>query len=129
MVKNELHFETILLPLGVKTVYCKKCGDKRQTPTEKGVDVAIATKLLILAHNRAFETAILLSGDKDYLETVKAVKSLGLRVEMVSWRNSLSSELASESSSGVVYLDDLRDKIELRQPIDTESEKLLGTEE
>jgi len=46
--------------------------------------------LLILATDRAFETAILVSGDKDYLETVKAVKNLGMRIEIVSWRASLS---------------------------------------
>ena len=53
-----------------------------------------------------FETAILLSGDKDYLETVQAVKNMGLRVEIVSWRQSLSKELGNESSSGVIHLDD-----------------------
>ena len=97
---------------------------------EKGVDVALATKLLMLAHNGAFDTAILLSGDKDYLETVMAVKAQGLRVEIVSWRNSLSNDLAAESSKDVVYLDDLRDQIELlREEIDPEAESMQGSDQ
>jgi uncharacterized LabA/DUF88 family protein len=128
MLKQDLHFETIVLPLGRKMVRCGKCGDGRTTYIEKGVDVALATKLLVLANNRAFDTAILLSGDKDYLETVKAVKALGLRVEIVSWRASLSHELADESSAEVIYLDDLRDAIELKAVIEPEVENLLGTE-
>ena len=128
MLKQELHFETTILPLGKKTLRCNKCGDMRTTYTEKGVDVALATKLLVLANNRAFDTAILLSGDKDYLETVKAVKAQGLRVEIVSWRGSLSRDLADESSSTVIYLDDLHDEVELKVPVEPEVEKLLGVE-
>jgi uncharacterized LabA/DUF88 family protein len=116
ILKNDLKFEMTVLPLGRKTVHCRKCGFSESVSTEKGVDVALATKLLILAHNHAFETAIVLSGDKDYLETVKAVKGLGLRVEIVSWHNCLSPDLGAESSSPVIYLDDLRSEIELKIP-------------
>ena len=126
-LKEQLHWETIIFPLGTKTVKCKKCGGAWRTATEKGVDVAIATKMLTHAINRAFETAILVSGDKDYLETVKAVKSMGLRVEIVSFRNSLSEELANESSSPVMYFDDIRSAIELLTP-DKEAEQLTATE-
>jgi len=113
--------------LGSRTIKCHQCGDVRRTYTEKGIDVALATKLLVLANNRAFETAILVSGDKDYLETVKAVKALGLRVEVVSWRRSLSNELAQESSKNVILLDDLRAEIE--KPADVEIERLIPEEE
>jgi len=127
MLKNDLHYEMTVLPLGFKTLRCDACGARRRTYTEKGIDVALATKLLVLANNRAFETAILVSGDKDYLETVKAVKSLGMRVEIVSWRNSLSQELARESSVNPVLLDDIRAEIEKIAP-DTEVEQLMPSE-
>jgi len=126
MLKNDLHYEMTIYPLGNKTIRCNQCGDRRRTYTEKGIDVALATKLLILATNRAFETAILVSGDKDYLETVKAVKNLGLRVEIVSWRGSLSQELGQESSRNVIFLDDLRAEIE--KPADAEIEGLVPEE-
>jgi uncharacterized LabA/DUF88 family protein len=128
MLKTELHYEMTVLPLGHKTVSCFKCGDKRHVYTEKGIDVGVSTKLLLLAHNRAFETAILLSGDKDYLETVQAVKNMGLRVEIVSWRQSLSKELGNESSSGVIYLDDLKGEVAMKGPVEPEVEKLQEPE-
>jgi uncharacterized LabA/DUF88 family protein len=128
MLKNDLHYEMTVFPLGSKTVRCQKCGDSRRSYTEKGIDVALATKLLVLGNNRAFETAILVSGDKDYLETVKAVKSMGMRVEVVSWRRSLSQELAQESSINAILLDDLRTEIE-KPAADVEVEKLMTPEE
>lgn len=124
MLKTELHYEMTVLPLGSRTVTCNNCGIQRRAYTEKGIDVALSTKLLVLAHNRAFETAILLSGDKDYLETIQAVKTIGLRVEIVSWRQSLSKALGDESSLNVVFLDDLKDEIALTAPVDAEAERL-----
>ena len=94
---------------------------------EKGVDVAVAMKMLTHATNKAFDTAILVSGDKDYLDTVKTVKNLGLRVEIVSFRRSLAPDLAAESSVPVLYLDDLRGEIESLRP-DSEAEELVDTE-
>jgi len=128
MLKNDLHYEMTIFPLGNKTVRCKKCGDSRHSYTEKGIDVALATKMLVLGNNRALETAILVSGDKDYLETVQAVKSMGMRVEIVSWKRSLSKELAQESSKNVVLLDDLRTEIE-KAAADTEVEQLMTPED
>ena len=128
ILKTQLHYEMTILPLGLKTMTCKKCGDRRVVPVEKGIDVALATKLLVLANNRAFETAILVSGDKDYLETVKAVKSNGLRTEVVSWKGSLSRDLGEEASASTTFLDDLRDRIELKYAIDVEAEKLVEPE-
>lgn len=128
ILKQDLHFEMVVLPLGQRTQHCKACNDKRILFTEKGIDVALATKLLILAHNRAFETALLLSGDKDYLETVKAVKGLGLRVEIISWRESLSRDLGTESSAPIVYFDDLKSEIELKAAPDTDLDSLMASE-
>lgn len=125
MLKERLRWETIVFPLGTKTNRCKECGSSWRSFTEKGVDVSIATKMLTHAINRAFETAILVSGDKDYLETVKAVKNMGLRVEVVSFRDSLSHDLANESSGPALILDDLRTELELPIP-DREVEELVS---
>ena len=123
-LKEKLRWETIIFPLGSKTVHCKQCSSTWRSSTEKGVDVAIANKMLTHAINKAFETAILVSGDKDYLETVRTIKNMGLRVEVVSFQNSLSRDLANESSSPVIFIDDLREEIELTIP-DKEAEKLV----
>jgi uncharacterized LabA/DUF88 family protein len=110
-LKEQLHWEVFTYPLGRKTVTCANCNETRTLPAEKGVDVGLATKMLMLGINKAYETAILVSGDRDYLETVKFVKGLGLRVEIVSWRNGLSSDLAAESSAPVVFLDELEKRV------------------
>jgi uncharacterized LabA/DUF88 family protein len=127
-LKEVLHFETVILSLSQRTVHCKKCGDKRVTYTEKGVDVALATRMLSLANTRTFETAVLISGDKDYFETVRAVKSLGMRVEIYSWKGALSNDLAAESSADIVYLDDHRKDLQLTTPLDKDVESLLETD-
>jgi len=127
-LRHDLRWEVELFPLGRKTTKCAKCADMKQVYVEKGVDVAVATKMLTLAHNRAFDMAILVSGDKDYLQTVRSVKSLGLRVEIVSWRASLSRDLAVESSAPVIYLDDIRTEIQRTSPVDQEVEALTTGE-
>ena len=111
-IKEDLRWEVHLYELGRRTVRCDNCSHTEVVPTEKGVDVGLAIKMLTLATNQAFETAILVAGDRDYLETVKYVKGLGLRVEVIAWRSALSGDLEVESSEPVVYLDSLRKELE-----------------
>lgn len=124
-LKKELRFETVIFELGKKTVHCKHCGHTHVAYTEKGVDVALATKMLTLASRDAFDTAILVSGDKDYLETIETMKGMGKRVEIVSWRNSLSNAIERESSSKPFIFDDYRAEIEFDQTTPEEPEELL----
>ena len=110
-LKEELRWEVVIYQLGQRTVSCNNCDHTHVVPAEKGVDVGLATRMLTLGINQAYETAILVAGDRDYLETVKFIKGLGLRVEVASWRSGLSDELETESSAPVIYLDDLRKEI------------------
>lgn len=128
-LKNELRYEMLLYSLGRKTVRCNSCGTSKTVPVEKGVDVGLATKLLTLANNRAFDTAILVAADRDYLETVRAVKGNGLRVEIMAWRGTISPEMETESSRPVVYFNDIRGDIERVAPPDREVEQLSGGED
>jgi len=125
-IKNTMRYEVLLYKLEMRTVRCHKCGDVRRVPVEKGLDVGLATKLLMLANSRAFDTALLVAADRDYLETVRAVKSNGLRVEVLAWRGTISPEMEVESSVSVVYFNDIRADIELTAPPDTEAEALEG---
>jgi uncharacterized LabA/DUF88 family protein len=111
-LKRDLRWEVTLYELGRRTLRCSKCGHTETVPTEKGVDVGLAIKMLTLATNQAFETALLVAGDRDYLETVQTVKGLGLRVEVIAWREAVSHDLALESSEPVIYLDSLRKQLE-----------------
>lgn len=89
-LKRDMRYEVVLYKLGRKTTRCRNCGETRWVSVEKGVDVGLATKLLTLANDKAFDTAILAGADKDYLETVRAVKARGRRVEIAAWRGTIS---------------------------------------
>jgi uncharacterized LabA/DUF88 family protein len=110
-LKEEMRWEIATYPLGRRTIKCVNSGESHTHLAEKGVDVGLAIKMLTLGINKAYDTAILISGDRDYLETVKFIKGLGLRVEVISWSDGLSDALAAESSAPVVYLDDLKNQI------------------
>jgi uncharacterized LabA/DUF88 family protein len=110
-LKEQLRWEVSLYQLGKKTISCSNCNESHTLPAEKGVDVGLATKMLMLGINQAYETAVLVAGDRDYLETVKFLKGLGLRVEVIAWRSAISNDLATESSSPVLYLDDLEKEL------------------
>ncbi len=111
-LKENLRWEVRLYTLGKKTMRCGECGHEHTAFAEKGVDVGLATTMLMLAVNQAYDTAVLVSGDRDYVEPVQHIKSRGLRVEVISWRAGLSNDLEAESSAPVVYLDDLRKQVE-----------------
>jgi uncharacterized LabA/DUF88 family protein len=49
---------------------------------EKGIDVRVATDMLWQAHNNVYDTAVLVSGDADYVPAVEAVKAIGKHVEV-----------------------------------------------
>jgi uncharacterized LabA/DUF88 family protein len=73
---------------------------------EKGVDVALAVDLIAMAWENAYDTAILVSGDEDYLGVVSKVMSKGRNVELASFRNCLSSKLR-KAVLKVTILDDI----------------------
>lgn len=77
------------------TMHCQKCGDETKLcpscnetfmrSVEKGVDTQIVTDLLSLAWQSAFDVAVLLSSDADFVPAVIRVQEKGLKVVNVSW--------------------------------------------
>ena len=51
-------------------------------PYEKGVDVKLATDMLLHASRGNYEVAILVSGDTDFVDVIQGVKDLGKNVEI-----------------------------------------------
>jgi uncharacterized LabA/DUF88 family protein len=90
-----------------KTFKCPKCKFfwKEQTDVEKGVDVALVTKFLALGFKGGYDTAIVVSGDADYVEAVKEVKNLGKRVEIAAFNDSAAKTLV-EAADRFIPLDD-----------------------
>ena len=79
---------------------------------EKGLDVALATDMLVSAFRDLFDTAILVSGDEDYTPVLDEIKRLGKKVEVAAFNFAIGKELKSVADR-YVALDDLLDKIEV----------------
>jgi uncharacterized LabA/DUF88 family protein len=81
-------------------------------PFEKGVDVMLVTDMLVLAHKDAYDTAILVAGDKDYTYSMKAVKEMGKRVEVASFDPSFAKELRLSADRSISLTESV-DKIKM----------------
>lgn len=111
-VRSQLHWHVKLYEPRTYNTTCRSCQHTRSVFEEKGVDVGIATKMLILALNKGYDTAILMSGDGDLYECVHYILNLGIRVEIISWKDQLAKDMF-DVASNVTYFDEIRDEIEL----------------
>lgn len=69
------------------TSRCPNCGEVYVGKPEKGVDAAIVTDLLSLAWQGAYDVAVLVSSDADFIPAIEHVQAKGLKVINASWRN------------------------------------------
>ncbi len=60
--------------------YCPHCGNKISGTVEKGIDTAIVTDMIKLAWEGAWDVAVLVSSDRDFIPVVEFLHSKGLRV-------------------------------------------------
>ena len=73
---------------------------------QKGVDTLIALDLVRLAGRAAFDTAILIGGDRDLAEAVRAAQDFGRRVIVATpSRRSVARELA-QLADEIIDLDE-----------------------
>jgi len=88
-------------------------GEDGYTPPEKAVDVGLATALLEMAAVSAYDIAIVVCGDRDFVPALQAVRRLGKRVAVVSARGSCARELSDPNDPvrvrdfDVLWLDQL----------------------
>ncbi len=52
-------------------------------PYEKGIDIKMATDMLVHGHRGNYDVAILVSGDNDFVDALQAVKDFG---QLPKWR-------------------------------------------
>lgn len=86
-------FEVVKGELSKKQVICPSCTHKFSFPIQKGVDVALAGKLIHLATTKQVDKIILIAGDQDFIPAVKTVKETGVIIELVYDTNSVSTNL------------------------------------
>lgn len=91
---------------------CPQCGYEHSDSHKvtKGVDVSLATEMLQLAHNDAYETAILVSGDEDYIQTIRYVQNQGKRVIVAAFEDSIRRNV-KKTANDYICLDDLASEI------------------
>lgn len=97
-------------------VTCTKCDHKFKAKAlgQKGVDVNIAADMVDLAYKNAFDSAILVSGDSDFVPAIQYVKSLGKIVGVASFRNRVSEEQEIMKIADVrIYLDEFLNEKDL----------------
>lgn len=62
------------------------------------------------AHNDAYDIAILVAGDDDFVPLIETIKALGKNVGVIQFRKSIGRKL-SQHADFVVYLDNYMNEI------------------
>ena len=76
---------------------------------EKEVDIMLATDMLSLAYQDAYDTAVLVSGDSDFIYTVEEVQRIGKRVENATFKKTSSYNLR-KACDRFILLDNFTDR-------------------
>jgi len=66
--------EVIMGKFKKKKPFCKKCSQRYTTHEEKESDVNIAIHMVSMAYEDDFDTALLVSGDSDFVSTIQFLK-------------------------------------------------------
>src|SRR5207247_350378 len=64
---------------------CRACGQEYEYTTEKRVDTRLVADLIHYAASNAFDAAVLVSGDDDFVPAVEAANALGKQVWVATW--------------------------------------------
>lgn len=77
-----------------RSVRCPACGAENEYTTEKRVDTRLVADLIHYAANGAYDAAVLVSGDDDFVPAVEAVNAIGKQVWVATWSaDDLSTDL------------------------------------
>jgi uncharacterized LabA/DUF88 family protein len=109
-----------LKTISADRAYCQECGTKVSVccsngtshrisnQVQKGVDVGLAT--LALVHEDRYDTLVLSSGDADLLDAVEHLSELNKRLELVVFREGVSTELQARADE-IHWIDDFADEV------------------
>lgn len=107
---KQIKYHDKLQNLGI-TIVTRPLRRKGNSFFEKGVDVALVTEMLYLGFRNAYDVAILVSGDNDYVGAVQKLKSEGKIVEVAAFNCGIGRELRL-SADKFIALDDIAPSIE-----------------
>jgi uncharacterized LabA/DUF88 family protein len=63
-----------------EATHCAICGHDMRGMEEKGVDTRIVTDMMSLAWNGAYDVAVLVSADRDFIPVAEELQSRGIKV-------------------------------------------------
>ncbi len=66
---------------------------RQGVPVEKGIDIMLATDLLMYGFQRLYDVAILVSGDGDFRYALQTAKNMGKHVEVAYFERNVSKDL------------------------------------
>lgn len=98
-------FEKLKVLPNFELILCRMQKDVINGKTYYSVkedDIHIAVDMLKLAYNNAYDTAILVSTDGDFVPVIKAVKETGKRVENIGFENKFSWHLKQNCDSFII---------------------------
>ncbi len=81
---------------------------------EKKIDIQIAIDIISLGYENAYDTAVLVSGDGDFVPVIKKIKELDINIEVWAFRYSLANALREAlDKQKIYYLDDILNEIKM----------------
>ena len=81
-------------------------GGANVPPYEKGIDVKLATDMLVHGTRANYQVAVLVSGDTDFKDALQAVKDFGYHVEVALFPPGGSSQELRDVADRVIRLDE-----------------------
>lgn len=130
MLKEEFHYEVETFPVnffGKRLRRADRDPEDDFEPREKCVDIALATAILYYAAiPNAYDVAIVVLGDRDFLPVLQHVRRLGKRVAIASVRGACAPELADPRDEArvkdfdVIWLDELLEELVLKYELHLE---------
>lgn len=124
MLREEHHYELEIYPISFKGRRLRKADrDPKDTfePKEKCVDIALASTMLYMAAiPGAYDVAIAVIGDRDFMPVLQTLRKLGKRVAIASIKSSCAPEFADPLDQSrvkdfdTIWLESLLTELELK---------------
>lgn len=123
MLKEKYHYEVEVFPIDFRGRRLRRADRKQDDsfePKEKCVDIALAASIMYYAAiPNAYDIAVAVVGDQDYVPVLQAVRRLGKRVAIASIQNCCCPEYSDPYDEArikdfdITWLDDMLERLQL----------------
>ncbi len=95
----------------IKASFDKKVSN---ASIEKKVDVKLAIDMISFAYENAYDIAVLVSGDGDFLPVIKKLNKINKKIEVWAFKYSLANTIKEEvDPTNIFYFDDILNEIRI----------------